>query len=128
MTLAPAAHAISSAIVETPPLPMISTLLPSRTGIEFVDMESEHWDINHWVRGGCIYGIMPCNGLVYAPPHDCACYTEAKLRDLKPLHAEVQDGFQAEVLYQAQQGDAEGTESDPAASGAPGGADDAPLP
>lgn len=54
-------------------------LLPSRTGIEFVDVEKEDWDIHHWVRGGCLYGIMPCNGLVYAPPHDCACYPEAKL-------------------------------------------------
>lgn len=54
-------------------------LLPSRTGIEFVDFQSEHWDINHWVRGGCIYGIMPCNGLVYAPLHSCACYIDAKL-------------------------------------------------
>ncbi|MCK4294595.1 MAG: PQQ-binding-like beta-propeller repeat protein, partial [Planctomycetes bacterium] len=34
---------------------------------------------HHWVRGGCIYGIMPCNGLIYAPPHSCACYMEAKL-------------------------------------------------
>lgn len=25
-------------------------LLPSRTGIEFVDMASQHWDTNHWVR------------------------------------------------------------------------------
>ena len=54
-------------------------LMPSRTGIEFVDPETEHWDINHWVRGGCLYGVMPCNGLTYAPPHNCACYPEAKL-------------------------------------------------
>ena len=54
-------------------------LIPSRTGIEFVDFKKEHWDINHWVRGACLYGILPCNGLVYAPPHDCACYPEAKL-------------------------------------------------
>ncbi len=54
-------------------------LLPSRTGIEFVDPEKETWQIHHWARGGCLYGIMPCNGLVYAPPHDCACYPEAKL-------------------------------------------------
>ncbi|GAB5402723.1 MAG: hypothetical protein Aurels2KO_09540 [Aureliella sp.] len=54
-------------------------LMPSRTGIEFVDPEAEHWDINHWVRGGCLYGVMPCNGLTYAPPHNCACYPEAKL-------------------------------------------------
>ncbi len=60
-------------------------LLASRTGIEFVDFEKSHWDINHWVRGGCLYGIMPCNGLVYAPPHNCACYPEAKLFGLNAL-------------------------------------------
>jgi hypothetical protein len=54
-------------------------LIPSRTGIEFVDPKQEHWDIHHWVRGGCLYGVMPCNGLTYAPPHNCACYPEAKL-------------------------------------------------
>ncbi len=54
-------------------------LMPSRTGIEFVDPRKEHWDIHHWVRGGCLYGVMPCNGLTYAPPHNCACYPEAKL-------------------------------------------------
>lgn len=54
-------------------------ILPSRTGIEFVDHESQNWQIHHWVRGGCLYGIMPANGLVYAPPHDCFCYPEAKL-------------------------------------------------
>ncbi len=54
-------------------------ILPSRTGIEFVDFEKEHWTINHFVRGGCIYGVMPSNGLIYTPPHACACYMEAKL-------------------------------------------------
>ncbi len=54
-------------------------LIPSRTGVEYVDPGQEHWDIHHWVRGGCLYGVMPCNGLTYTPPHDCACYPEAKL-------------------------------------------------
>ncbi|MEI6234347.1 MAG: PQQ-binding-like beta-propeller repeat protein [Planctomycetota bacterium] len=60
-------------------------LLPSRTGIEFVDFNAKHWEINHWVRGACLYGIMPCNGLVYAGPHDCACYPEAKLFGMNAL-------------------------------------------
>jgi outer membrane protein assembly factor BamB len=63
-------------------------ILPSRTGIEFVDLDSEHWTIHHWVRGGCLYGIMPCNGLVYAPPHPCACYIEAKLNGFNALAPE----------------------------------------
>lgn len=60
-------------------------LIPSRTGIEFVDPEREHWDIHHWVRGGCLYGVLPCNGLLYAPPHNCACYPEAKLYGFNAL-------------------------------------------
>jgi len=54
-------------------------LLFSRTGIEFIDHAAEHWICHHWVRGACHYGIMPCNGLIYAPQHPCACYLEAKL-------------------------------------------------
>ncbi len=54
-------------------------IIPSRTGVEFVDPKKGHWDIHHWVRGGCLYGVMPCNGLTYTPPHDCACYPEAKI-------------------------------------------------
>jgi len=54
-------------------------LLFSRTGIEFIDHAAEKWTCHHWVRGACHYGIMPCNGLIYAPQHPCACYIEAKL-------------------------------------------------
>ena len=60
-------------------------LLPSRTGIEFVDFRKKHWESHHWVRGGCIYGIMPCNGLVYAPSHSCGCYLEGKLNGFNAL-------------------------------------------
>jgi len=60
-------------------------IIPSRTGIEFIDYEKEHWDINHWVRGGCLYGVLPANGLTYAPPHNCACYPEAKLYGFNAL-------------------------------------------
>ncbi|HYF34024.1 MAG TPA: PQQ-binding-like beta-propeller repeat protein [Prosthecobacter sp.] len=54
-------------------------IIPSRTGIEYVDMDKQHWDLNHWVRGACLYGVLPANGLTYAGPHNCACYPEAKL-------------------------------------------------
>ncbi len=80
-------------------------LMPSRTGIEFVDPDQEHWDIHHWVRGGCLYGVMPCNGLTYAPPHNCACYPEAKLfgfnalaplAPTRPIPAEVAEAGRLE--------------------------------
>jgi outer membrane protein assembly factor BamB len=60
-------------------------ILVSRTGIEFVDHAASHWDINHWVRGACLYGVLPANGLVYAGPHNCACYPEAKLDGMNAL-------------------------------------------
>ena len=60
-------------------------LLFSRTGIEFIDHAKKHWICHHWVRGACLYGVMPANGLVYAPQHPCACYTEAKLSGFTAL-------------------------------------------
>jgi len=63
-------------------------LLTSRTGIEFLDLRANHWIPHHWVRGGCLYGIMPCNGLIYTPAHDCACYMEAKLYGFNALAPE----------------------------------------
>ncbi|MGQ9731011.1 MAG: outer membrane protein assembly factor BamB family protein [Candidatus Zipacnadales bacterium] len=60
-------------------------ILTSRTGIEFVDPAAQHWECHHWVRGGCIYGVLPCNGMVYAPMHSCGCYLEAKLNGFNAL-------------------------------------------
>jgi len=60
-------------------------LLTSRTGIEFIDPQTENWQIHHWVRGGCIYGIMPCNGLIYAPSNSCGCYLDSKLNGFNAL-------------------------------------------
>ena len=53
-------------------------ILASRTGIELVDFRAKHWNRNDWVRGSCLYGIMPANGLIYTPPHSCACYILGK--------------------------------------------------
>ncbi len=64
-------------------------IMPSRTGVEFIDLEHKTWDINHWVRGACLYGVMPANGLVYAPPHDCACYPETKLYGLNAMAPKI---------------------------------------
>jgi len=69
----------------------VNYLLASRTGIEFIDWRKETWQRNHWVRGACVYGIMPANGLVYAPQHPCACYIETKLNGLNALAPERPD-------------------------------------
>ena len=54
-------------------------LIMSRTGTEFVDIKTGQWTLHHWVRGACLYGIMPANGLLYAPQHPCSCYIGAKM-------------------------------------------------
>jgi len=54
--------------------------MPSATGIEYVDVRGEHWETHHWVRGACLYGILPANGLTYATPHPCACFMESMVR------------------------------------------------
>ncbi len=60
-------------------------LLMSRTGTEFLDVRRKTWTPHHWFRGACLYGVMPANGLVYAPQHPCACYLEAKLDGFNAL-------------------------------------------
>jgi outer membrane protein assembly factor BamB len=62
-------------------------LLTGRTGIEFVDLKNQHVINHHWVRGECLSGIVPANGLVYSAPVPCACYTEAKMIGYTALSA-----------------------------------------
>ncbi len=60
-------------------------LIAGRNGTEYVDLDKEHWTPNHWFRGGCIYGVMPCNGMTYASMDACGCQLEAKLSGFKAL-------------------------------------------
>jgi len=60
-------------------------LLFSRTGIELIDTTTNHWTPNNWVRSGCLYGVMPANGMIYTNPHPCACYEESKLYGFNAL-------------------------------------------
>ena len=54
-------------------------ILASRRGTEYVDLKEGKHTVHNWVRGTCHMGMMPANGLQYAPPHPCACYIEEKL-------------------------------------------------
>ncbi len=63
-------------------------IMPSATGIEYVDVRGKHWETNHWVRGACLYGILPANGLTYATPHPCACFMESMVRGFSALAPE----------------------------------------
>jgi hypothetical protein len=65
----------------------VKYVMSSRTGIEYIDPKKKDWNINNWVRGACAYGVMPANGLTYAPQHPCACYLESKLSGFNALSA-----------------------------------------
>jgi len=64
-------------------------LLMSYRGVEFVDWASGAANRNHWVRGACRYGVMPCNGLLYSTPHPCDCYITSKLNGFYALAPET---------------------------------------
>jgi len=55
-------------------------LVLGRRGVEFVDLDTGGIVANFWVRGICQYGVMPANGLLYAPPHSCACSVDDLLK------------------------------------------------
>jgi len=63
-------------------------VLSGNSGINFLDVDTIERTSYPWIRGVCLYGLMPCNGLIYAPPHDCACYIEAKQYGFNALAAE----------------------------------------
>lgn len=60
-------------------------LVQGKVGAEFINIVSGRCDAHHWFRGTCRYGVLPCNGLVYAPPHSCACYMRAMLNGFNAL-------------------------------------------
>jgi outer membrane protein assembly factor BamB len=65
-------------------------LLSSRTGIEFTDLESGKLTPHNWIRGICRYGILPCNGMIYLPPDQCACYIQSRLTGFNAVTAKRQ--------------------------------------
>lgn len=48
-------------------------LLMGKEGVECVDLRTGTVTVNRWVRGACLYGILPANGLIYFTPEACAC-------------------------------------------------------
>ena len=73
-------------------------IIAGRTGVEFIDLKTGESRRHHWTRGTCQFGTLPANGLLYVPPHSCACYIEAKLTGflaLAPRGAADRDGAKA---------------------------------
>jgi outer membrane protein assembly factor BamB len=66
-------------------------IVAGRTGVEFIDLNTGESLRHHWTRGTCQFGTLPCNGLLYVPPHSCACYIDAKLTGFLALAPKTVD-------------------------------------
>ncbi len=87
-------------------------LVLGRDGIEYIDVKSGDGFGHAWVRGACQYGVMPCNGLTYSPPHSCACHIETKLNSFNVMSAlPVPEGVAADDERRLEKGPAYGQES-----------------
>jgi outer membrane protein assembly factor BamB len=64
------------------------TLIVGRAGIEFLDTDTGAVAAQHWTRGSCYFGVLPANGRLYVPPHDCACYVRAKLSGFLAMNSD----------------------------------------
>jgi len=53
-------------------------IFTGKSGIEVLSLDSGWLSNNSWIRGTCQYGILPANGLLYAPPNACACFLTVK--------------------------------------------------
>ena len=76
-------------------------IMTNGMGTEFYEVGGTKVDVNNTVRGSCIYGVMPANGLLYKPPDTCACYYQSKLEwlcALAPASAKATAGKPASRL------------------------------
>jgi len=88
--------------------------LPPIMGTPVYDMAEDSWSNNHWFRGGCVYGIMPANGMVYATPNACACYYQSRLNGFNAVAPEAQSAKTLPGVERRMKGAAFGKQAGPA--------------
>jgi outer membrane protein assembly factor BamB len=57
-------------------------------GADFLDLATGKEFPNHWVRGTCGMGVIPANGLLYAPPYSCQCSVGEMIKSFNALYTE----------------------------------------
>ena len=76
-------------------------LIWPKRGAEFIDLAGNNHMRNDWLRAPCFTGMLPANGLLYAPPSQCFCYPGVKLAGFLALAPE---GKRSEVRVQGSGG------------------------
>ena len=72
-------------------------ILTGRDGIETIDLEKGWTGNNSWIRGTCQYGILPANGLIYAPPNACACHPKVKMQGMVAVSSRLPQSAKKEL-------------------------------
>ena len=54
-------------------------MISGERGSEFLDLCDDDHSRHNWIRGPCIHGMLPANGLFYVPPHQCFCYPAVRM-------------------------------------------------
>ncbi len=64
-------------------------IITGERGSEFLDVNQDNHMRNNWVRGPCVTGMLPANGLFYAPPHQCFCYPAVRMDGFFALSSDL---------------------------------------
>jgi len=103
-------------------------LIYPKRAAEFVDLMDGNHMRNDWVRGPCLTGVMPANGLLYAPPDQCFCYPGVKLPGYKALSADPVELPERPKAVRLQRGPAFARQADVSGADSPtAGPDDWPM-
>ncbi len=78
-----------------------SFIFTGRDGIELIDLQKGWTGNNSWVRGTCQYGILPANGMLYAPPSACGCHPKARLQGFNALSASLPGSAKGKPVSEA---------------------------
>ena len=76
-----------------PPKATERYLLLNKRGVEFLGLRGDDSMRHNWLRAPCGYGVLPANGLLYVPPHQCFCYPGVKLTGLNAMSAHTGQGI-----------------------------------
>lgn len=64
-------------------------ILTGKRGIEFHDLTAGQPSVKcDWIRGMCRLGVVPCNGMIYLPPHGCNCSVEVGMKGFRAVGSE----------------------------------------
>jgi outer membrane protein assembly factor BamB len=85
-------------------------ILMGKEGVEYLDIRTGDVTVNRWVRGACLYGILPANGLLYTTPAACACNQMNRLDGFNALAA---DAPATKAVHPFTRGPAYGTVGEP---------------